>query len=424
MRVLVIGGGGREHALVWKIAQSPRVTDIFCAPGNPGIATLAECVPIQIGSIQDLLTFARDQSIDLTVVGPEAPLAGGIADSFRQDRLRIFGPGRMAARIETSKVFAKDLMRRHGIPTPSAETFTDVLRAQEYLRSHNTPVVIKADGLAQGKGVVVAATLDEAQKVVTGLLEQKVLGASGSTIMIEEFVAGDELSVMALTDGNTVVPLLASRDYKRIFDNDQGPNTGGMGSFAPVDSVDAALMNHIMNEILQPIVNALSSLGSPYRGVLYAGIMLTPGGPKVLECNARFGDPETQVVLSLLKTDLVGLLEAVVAHQLDTIPAIEWHEGAAVCVVLASGGYPGHPDVGKTIHGVEEAGILDDVTVFHAGTKMVDTDLTTMGGRVLGVTAMGTDHSAARAKAYEAAAHITFAGMQYRKDICHGGVES
>ena len=278
MRVLVIGGGGREHALVWKIAQSPRVTSIFCAPGNPGIAGLAECVQIRADNIQDLLTFARDQSIDLTVVGPEAPLADGIADRFRQARLRIFGPGRMAARIETSKVFAKDLMRRHGISTPSAETFTDVMQAQAYLRNHNMPVVIKADGLAQGKGVVVAATLDEAQNAVTDLLEQKVLGASGatrreplgrSTIMVEEFVAGDELSVMALTDGNTVVPLLASRDYKRIFDNDQGPNTGGMGSFAPVSSVDVALMNRIADEILQPIVDALSSLGSPYRGLLY-----------------------------------------------------------------------------------------------------------------------------------------------------------
>ena len=424
MRVLVIGGGGREHALVWKIAQSPRVTNIFCAPGNPGIAMLAECVPIKAGSIQDLLTFACDQSIDLTVVGPEAPLAGGIADRFRQARLRIFGPGRMAARIETSKVFAKDLMRRHGISTPSAETFTDVVRAQEYLRRHAMPVVIKADGLAQGKGVVVAATLDEAQNAVTDLLEQKVFGASGSTIMIEEFVAGHELSVMALTDGNTVVPLLASRDYKRIFDNDQGPNTGGMGSFAPVGSVDAALMNRILNEILQPIVDALSSLGSPYRGLLYAGIMLTPDGPKVLECNARFGDPETQVVLSLLKTDLVDLLDAVVDHQLDSISEIEWHQGAAVCVVLASGGYPGRPDVGKTIHGVTEAGNLDDVNVFHAGTKMMNTSLTTAGGRVLGVTAMGPDHRAARAKAYEAAASITFDGMQYRKDICHEGVET
>ena len=422
MRVLVIGGGGREHTLVWKISQSPRVTDIFCAPGNPGIATLAECVPIQAGNIQDLLSFARDQSIDLTVVGPEAPLADGIADTFRQARLRIFGPGRMAARIETSKVFAKDLMRRHGIPTPSAETFTDVVRAQEYLRNHRLPVVIKADGLAQGKGVVVATTLDEAQQAVTDLLEQKVLGTSGSTTIIEEFVAGDELSIMALTDGNTVVPLLASRDYKRIFDNDQGPNTGGMGSFAPVGSVDTALMNRIVNEILQPIVDALSSLGSPYRGLLYAGIMLTPDGPNVLECNARFGDPETQVVLSLLKTDLVDLLDGVVAHQLDTIPTIEWHEGAAVCVVLASGGYPGRPEVGKTIHGVEEAGKLDDVMVFHAGTAMTDKGLTTAGGRVLGVTALGSDHKAACAKAYEAAERITFDGIQYRTDICAEGV--
>ncbi len=423
MRVLVIGGGGREHALVWKIAQSPRVTSIFCAPGNPGIATLAECVPIQASNIQDLLTFARDYSIDLTIVGPEAPLSDGIADRFRQARLRIFGPGRMAARIETSKVFAKDLMRQNGIPTPSAETFTDVISAQAYLRSHDTPVVIKADGLAQGKGVVVAATLDEAQQAVTDLLEQKVLGASGSIIMIEEFVAGDELSVMALTDGNTVVPLLASRDYKRIFDNDRGPNTGGMGSFAPVNSVGATLMSRIMNEVLQPIVDALSSLGSPYRGLLYAGIMLTPNGLKVLECNARFGDPETQVVLSLLKTDLIDLLDAVVEHQLDTSPAIEWHEGAAVCVVLASGGYPGRPDVGKTIYGIKEAENIDTVNVFHAGTKMTDTGLITAGGRVLGVTAIGADHKAARAKVYTTVARITFDGMQYRKDICHEGAE-
>ncbi|MBQ28158.1 MAG: phosphoribosylamine--glycine ligase [Nitrospiraceae bacterium] len=424
MRVLVIGGGGREHAIVWKIVQSSRVTNIFCAPGNPGIATLAECVPIQADNIQDLLSFAQDQAIDLTIVGPEAPLADGIADHFRQARLRIFGPGRMAARIETSKVFAKDLMRRSGIPTPSAETFTNVIRAQEYLRRHNMPVVIKADGLAQGKGVVVATTLAEAQKAVTDLLEQNVLGASGATIMIEEFVAGDELSVMALTDGNTVVPLLASRDYKRIFDNDQGPNTGGMGSFAPVDSVDTALMNRILNEILQPIVDALSSLGSPYRGVLYAGIMLASDGPKVLECNARFGDPETQVVLSLLKTDLVDLLGAVVDHQLDALSPIEWHEGAAVCVVLASGNYPSRPNVGKIIHGVAKAENIDDVNVFHAGTKIGDMGLMTAGGRVLGVTATSTDHRGARAKAYEAVAHIIFDDMQYRRDICHKGVET
>ncbi len=423
MRVLVIGGGGREHALVWKIAQSPRVTKVFCAPGNPGIATLAECVPIPAGNIPDLLTFARDQSIDLTVVGPEAPLADGIADTFRQARLRIFGPGQMAARIETSKVFAKDLMRRRGIPTPSAETFTDVTPALEYLRNHTIPVVIKADGLAQGKGVVVATTLDEAKTAVTDLLEQKVLGESGSTIMIEEFVAGDELSVMALTDGNTVLPLLASRDYKRIFDHDQGPNTGGMGSFAPVTSVDSIMMERITNEILQPTVDALSSLGSPYRGLLYAGIMLTSNGPKALECNARFGDPETQVVLPLLKTDLVDLLDAVVAHQLDSISEIEWHEGAAVCVVLASGGYPARPDIGKNIHGVSEAGNLDDVTVFHAGTTMSDEELTTAGGRVLGVMARGSDHGTARAKAYEAVEKISFEGMQHRNDIYHEGVK-
>tara|TARA_B100000315_G_scaffold255382_1_gene298592 strand:+ start:6320 stop:7588 length:1269 start_codon:yes stop_codon:yes gene_type:complete len=422
MRVLVIGGGGREHALVWKISQSSRITNIFCAPGNPGIAALAKCVPIQASNIQDLLSFAQNQSIDLTVVGPEAPLANGIVDLFRQARLRIFGPTKMAAKIETSKVFAKDLMRRSGIPTPSAKTFTDASQAQEYLRKHDMPVVIKADGLAQGKGVVVATTLAEAKKAVTDLLEQHMLGPSGSTIMIEEFVAGNELSVMALTDGNTVTPLLASRDYKRIFDHDQGKNTGGMGSFSPVNSVNIALMNRILTEILQPTVDTLASLGSPYRGLLYAGIMLTPDGPKALECNARFGDPETQVVLPLLKTDLVDLLDAVVTHQLDTIPPIEWHEGAAVCVVLASNGYPSCPDVDKPIYGVRKAENIDGVTVFYAGTKMTDSVLTTSGGRVLGVTATGSNHSTAQEKAYEAVAHITFDGMQYRKDICHEGV--
>ena len=423
MRVLVIGAGGREHALVWKITQSTRVAKIFCSPGNPGIATIAECVPIQPGNTQALLTFARDQSIDLTVVGPEALLADGIADQFRQARICVYSVlGGWRPELKPARSLPRISLRRYGIPTPSAATFTDAVLAHEHVRNHNIPMVIKADGLAQGKGVVVAATMEEAHRAVTDLLERKVLGNSGATIMIEEFVAGDELSVMALTDGNTVVPLLASRDYKRIYDNDQGPNTGGMGSFAPVDSVDAVLMNRIVNEILQPIVDALSSVGSPYRGVLYAGIMLASDGPRVLECNARFGDPETQVVLSLLNTDLVDLLDAVVAHQLDTVSGIEWHDGAAVCVVLASGGYPGRPDVGKTIYGIGQAEKLDDVTVFHAGTQMADADLMTAGGRVLGVTALGCDHTAARTKAYEAAAHITFDGMHYRNDICAGGV--
>ena len=379
---------------------------------------VAECVPIKTGDIQGAVTFARDRAIDLTIVGPEAPLANGIVDRFRQEGLRIFGPSRMAARIETSKVFAKALMRRHGIPTPSAKVFADVGRAREYLRNYPLPVVIKADGLAQGKGVVVVKTLDEAQAVVANLLEHKVLGESGSTILIEECVSGDELSVMALTDGATVLPLLASRDYKRICDNDRGPNTGGMGSFAPVGSADATLMNHLVSDILQPIVDALSSAGSPYRGLLYAGIMLTSKGPQVLECNARFGDPETQAVLSLLKTDLVDLLDAVVSHQLNRIAEIEWYEGASICVVLASKGYPGRVEVGKVIHGVKEAGNFVGVNVFHAGTKMSDTCLTTAGGRVLGVTAIGQDHNAARARAYEAVTRITFDGMQYRKDIC------
>ena len=424
MRILVIGEGGREHALVWKIGQSPRVTSLFCAPGNPGIEAVAECVPIKTGDIQGTVTFARDRAIDLTIVGPEAPLANGVVDRFRQEGLRIFGPSRMAARIETSKVFAKALMRRHGIPTPSAKVFADAGRAREYLHNHPLPVVIKADGLAQGKGVVVVKTLDEAQAAVANLLERKVLGESGSTILIEEYVSGDELSVMALTDGATVLPLLASRDYKRICDNDRGPNTGGMGSFAPVGSADARLMNHLVSDILQPIVDALSSAGSPYRGLLYVGIMLTSKGPQVLECNARFGDPETQAVLSLLKTDFVDLLDAVVSHQLNRIADIEWHEGASICVVLASKGYPGQAEVGKIIHGVKEAENFVGVNVFHAGTKMSDTCLTTAGGRVLGVTAIGRDHSAARTRAYEAVTRITFDGMQYRKDICREGVEA
>lgn len=421
MRVLVIGGGGREHALALSIAKSPRVNKVFCAPGNPGMEEFAECVSINVGDIQGLLSFAHDKSIDLTIVGPEAPLADGISDKFRQARLSIFGPSQMAARIETSKVFAKRLMAQCKIPTPMAATFSDSNLAREYVRTRAFPVVIKADGLAQGKGVFIVTTLNEAESAIKELLEKKVFGASGATVIIEDFVDGNELSVMALTDGNTVAPLLASRDYKRIFDNDHGPNTGGMGSFAPVPSVDSSLMTKIVEQILQPIVDGLSSLGSPYRGLLYAGIMLTADGPRVLEFNARFGDPETQVVLSLLKTDLIDLLDAVVTHRLDAIPPIEWHEGAAVCVVLASKGYPGTSDLGKIVSGLDIEK-PDGSTVFHAGTRSIGENVVTAGGRVFGVTARGNNHETARRSAYEAVSQITFDGMQYRKDICTGGV--
>ncbi len=416
MKVLVVGGGGREHALAWKIAQSPRVTKLYCAPGNAGIARVAECVPLAADDVAGLRAFAKEHRIDLTVVGPEAPLAAGLADDFRKVKLPVFGPHKAAARIEASKAFSKDLMVRLRIPTAEAKTFTAVGPALEYLDRRETPIVVKADGLAQGKGVVVAASRDEARQAVTAMLEGKVFGEAGSRVVIEDFLDGEELTVMAFTDGKTVVPLAPAQDHKRVGDGDTGPNTGGMGAYAPAPIGTCSLVDRVRRTILEPVVHGLSQVGSPFQGVIYVGLMVVRGEPQVLEFNARLGDPETQVVLPLLKTDLVEILRAVAEHRLDQL-AVEWHARSAVCVVVASHGYPGAYAKGSPIAGLPESDGKDDLVVFHAGTASSPDGIVTAGGRVLGVTGIGDDLAAARERAYAGVRRIHFEGMHYRTDI-------
>ncbi|MGH7255385.1 MAG: phosphoribosylamine--glycine ligase, partial [Nitrospirales bacterium] len=415
MKVLVIGSGGREHALVWKLAQSPRVRELYGAPGNAGIEGLARCVPVPVQDLQGIRSFVEQARIDLTVVGPEAPLAQGIADEFRKRKLRIFGPTRGAAQIESSKAFAKDLMIQAKVPTPPARAFDTLAPALAYVDRHPLPVVIKADGLAQGKGVVIAPTREEARRTVTDMLEGQAFGEAGSRVLIEQCLEGEELTLMAFTDGKTVVPMLPAQDHKRIGDGDTGPNTGGMGAYAPAPIGTPALRDTVTTQILQPIVQALSRIGRPFQGVLYAGLMVVDGRPYVLEFNARFGDPETQVVLPLLKTDLLDVLDAVVDHRLDQL-TVEWHNAAAVCVVLTSGGYPGAYPSGSPITGLPPTA-SSDVIVFHAGTKRQARNLVTAGGRVIGVTGLGPTLETARQRAYQVASTIQFDGRHLRSDI-------
>ena len=417
MKILVIGSGGREHALVWKLASSPRVSKLYCAPGNAGISQLATCVPISVTDLAGLKTFAEEKAVDLTVVGPEAPLALGIADLFRQSKLKVFGPTQNAAKIESSKAFAKNLMMRQRIPTADASTFDSVRPALTYLERCSLPIVVKADGLAQGKGVVVARTAQDARDAVVNMLEHRAFGDAGKRVVIEECLEGEELTLMAFADGKTVVPMLAAQDHKRLGEGDTGPNTGGMGAYAPAPLATPALRYAIMRDVLHPAIEGLSRVGSPFYGVLYAGIMVKEGTPYVLEFNARFGDPETQVVLPLLKTDLAEVLEAVVEHRLDQVH-LEWaEEESAVCVVLASGGYPGKYAHGLPITGLQDASDQDRTAVFHAGTAWNGQDVVTAGGRVLGVTAWGASLRAAHDRAYEAGRNITFDGQYFRTDI-------
>ena len=417
MKILVIGSGGREHALVWKLASSPRVSKLYCAPGNAGISQLATCVPIPATDLAGLKTFAEEKAVDLTVVGPEAPLALGIADLFRQSKLKVFGPTQNAAKIESSKAFAKNLMMRQRIPTADASTFDSVRPAINYLERCSLPIVVKADGLAQGKGVVVARTAQDARDAVVNMLEHRAFGDAGKRVVIEECLEGEELTLMAFADGKTVVPMLAAQDHKRLGEGDTGPNTGGMGAYAPAPLATPALRYAIMRNVLHPAIEGLSRVGSPFFGVLYAGIMVKDGTPYVLEFNARFGDPETQVVLPLLKTDLAEVLEAVVEHRLDQVH-LEWaEEESAVCVVLASGGYPGKYAHGLPITGLQDASDQDRTAVFHAGTAWNGQDVVTAGGRVLGVTAWGASLRAAHDRAYEAGRNITFEGQYFRTDI-------
>lgn len=416
MKVLVVGGGGREHALVWKMSQSPLVDSIYCAPGNGGIARLAQCLPIKDDDVSGLVNFAKRQAIDLTVVGPELPLTLGLVDEFHNHGLKIFGPTKEAAQIEGSKVFCKNLLFKYGVETGYAEMFADRDRAVEYIKSQRAPIVVKADGLAAGKGVIVAQTEEEALAAVDRIMVERAFGDAGNRILIEEYLTGQEASVLALTDGETTVPLVPSQDHKRAFDNDEGPNTGGMGAYAPVPAIDNQLLDRICDEILEPTIAGLAEEETVYKGVLYAGLILTPEGPKVLEFNCRFGDPESQVVLPLFKGDLVEAMLAVEEGCLDSVE-IGLNPGAAVCVVLASGGYPGPYEKGKEIRGLETLDSMEDVVAFHAGTKVSNTKVITDGGRVLGITAFGDGMKDAIDRVYEAVRHVSFAGMHFRKDI-------
>ena len=417
MKLLVIGNGGREHALVWKLAQSPRVSKIYCAPGNAGMAQLAECVPLQVDDLPGLQAFATDHAIDLTIVGPELPLSLGIADEFRKAKLRIFGPTRNAARIESSKSFAKELMVREHIPTAASRTFDQLDPALTWLESCPLPIVVKADGLAQGKGVMICATKAEAQEAVNSMLGDQRFGEAGSRVVLEEFLEGEELTVMAFVDGRTVIPMIPAQDHKRIGVGDTGPNTGGMGAYAPAPLATPELQRRILEEVFHPAVTGLSRVGSPFYGVLYAGLMIKDGKPYTLEFNARFGDPETQVVLPLLETDLLAIIEAVVEHRLDQIQ-VSWHKQAAVCVVLTSDGYPGSYPTGLPITGLPERP-TESMVVFHGGTTQAEQAVLTNGGRVLGVTAWADTIRKAQQQAYAALAPIQFKGRYYRSDIAH-----
>lgn len=420
MKILVIGSGGREHALVWKIAQSPLVDKIFCAPGNGGISGLAECVDIKAEDIHGLLDFARREKIDLTVVGPEVPLTMGIADEFAHYGLQVFGPSKDAAKLEGSKIFSKELMRKYGVPTADFSVFDDASKAVSYIEKHGAPCVVKADGLAAGKGVVVAQTVDEAKAAVKAMMQDRVFADAGSRIIIEECLTGQEASILVITDGRTVIPLASSQDHKRIFDGDKGPNTGGMGAYSPAPLVTPALFDEIMNTVVYRTIDGLAKEGLNFCGVLYAGIMVTKAGPKTLEFNVRFGDPETEAILPRLRSDLVETMLAVSRGTLDKVSrsgGLMWDHRSSVCVVCAAGGYPGSYEKGKEISGLDAAGANGDVVVFHAGTARTGGKILTNGGRVLGVTALGADIKEAVRTAYSAVDKINFEGMQYRKDI-------
>jgi phosphoribosylamine--glycine ligase len=418
MRVLVVGGGGREHALAWKLAQSPLVGALYAAPGNPGIARHATCLPIRADALDDLVAFAKRERIDLTVVGPEAPLVAGLADRLLEAGLAVFGPTAAAAEIEGSKAFAKRLMAEHGIPTARFGTFEDAGAARRYCRDVGPPVVVKASGLAAGKGVVVCRTLEEADRAIGECMERRVFGAAGATVVIEEVLVGEEVSFFALANGTDAVALAAAQDHKTVFDDDRGPNTGGMGAYCPVPGFDAETEKHVMETIVRPTITALARAGRPYRGVLFVGLMMTADGPRVLEFNCRFGDPECQAVLARASSDLVPSLVAAArgAALRGPAPGEEAAE-AAVCVTLASGGYPGEYRTGVPIEGVEAAEAVPGVRVFHAGTARRDDRLVTAGGRVLGVTAVAGDVAAAVGAAYAAVGAVRFEGMHYRSDI-------
>jgi len=416
VKILVIGGGGREHALAWKLKQSSGVDRIFCAPGNAGTAQLAENVAISVSDLPALVRFAKGNRVDLTVVGPDDPLAAGIVDLFLAEGLRIFGPSKAAARIESSKIFAKELMRREGIPTARAGTFDrsdDAIRFCDELRF---PIVIKADGLALGKGVVIAPNAGSARSTIDEMMNQDRFGEAGRRVVVEEFLRGTECSLHALVDGKNYRLLESARDHKRALDGDGGPNTGGMGAFSPANNWSSKLQSQFEEEIMRPVLGGLLAEGITFRGLLYPGLMITEDGARVLEFNCRFGDPETQAILPRMKSDLLPLLEATIDGKIDNY-SIEWDQRPAVTVVLASGGYPGKYEAGKSISGLDEAAKLDGLQIFHAGTKQLNGEIVTAGGRVLAVTALGSTVAEARARAYEAVARIHFENCHYRRDI-------
>src|SRR5574341_177927 len=420
MKVLVIGSGGREHALTWKLSLSPRIKKLYCAPGNPGMAQLAELAEIAADSLDVITEFARSKRIDLTLVGPEAPLAAGIVDRFQKAGLAIFGPTQKAARLESSKAFAKEFMHKYHIPTASYEVFSDHKQALVFIRRANFPLVIKASGLAAGKGAMIVSDKEEAEQALQEMMVEKIFGKSGEEVVLEDYLEGEELSLMAFCDGKTIIPMKIAQDHKRLSEGDEGPNTGGMGAYAPVPFVSDDDLRELQEKILNPTLRGLQNEGIDYKGVLYAGLMLTESGPKVLEINCRFGDPETQAVLPLLKTDLVEICQAVIEQKLLKV-TLQWERAFATCVVLAAEGYPGSYEKGKEIRGLDEISSPEGL-VFHAGTKLSQGKLVTSGGRVLGVTALGDTLEQSIEKAYRIVDKIHFEGIQFRTDIGRKGV--
>ncbi|MGA1136227.1 MAG: phosphoribosylamine--glycine ligase [bacterium] len=412
MKVAVLGSGGREHALVWKLSQSPRIKDLFCVPGNPGIAQLAKCVPLSLDDHQSLILWAKKEEISLTVVGPEDPLSNGIVDSFQAAGLKIYGPNQKAAQLESSKTFAKQIMQLHGVPTAKSASFTELGSALRYVEENGAPIVIKADGLAAGKGVTVAMSIGEAEVALRASLEKNRFGKAGSTVLIEEFLDGEEMTLLSFVSGPDHLTMVPSQDHKPVFDGDLGPNTGGMGAYSPVPHLEKWLPE-IEKTIIDPMVKGLQQEGIDFQGILYTGLMITKDGPKVVEFNVRFGDPEAKVILPRLKNDLLEILEASIAGGLSSIK-LTWKQDACVCVIAASGGYPGEYKTGFPISGLKSG--ANDM-VFHAGTKIVGTNLVTNGGRVLNVSSLGESLTQARTRAYERLQNIHFEKMHYRTDI-------
>ncbi|MEO5357897.1 MAG: phosphoribosylamine--glycine ligase [Nitrospirae bacterium YQR-1] len=421
MKILVIGGGGREHAIIWALKKSKKVDKVYCCPGNAGIAAIADCVDIDVDNVSGLVDFVKYEWIDCTIVGPEVPLCNGIADTFEKEGLKIFGPNKRAAQLECSKAFSKDFMKRNGIPTADYKVFSSYIHAEEYVRIKGAPIVIKADGLAAGKGVVVAGNADDAVSAIRMIMKDRVFGTAGDKLVIEDCIEGEEASFMAFTDGNTIIPMVSSQDHKRVFDNDMGANTGGMGAYSPAPVMTPEIEHIVMEKVMKPTIHALSKEGIKYKGILYAGLMIKDEKPYVLEFNCRLGDPETQAVLMRLDTELIDIVFGVIEGNLDKVK-VEWSNRHSVTVVLASGGYPGKFEKDKPVTGLDKVKELDDVFVFHAGTGYKDNSIVTAGGRVCAVSALGRNIKDALDKAYSAIKMIHFDNMHYRKDIAHRAV--